>query len=153
MGTGRALSGFPTRQLFEVHGSKFKPHPVGYPGQTTVKRVARSFWIWYINAGLGTERRFSGRLRIPGNHPGWWCGKPGAGILDRSRSRSIHHRRKPTRDVRPFGSWDACKQWTAPGHHQTLSCRCAGSCRFCSHKSVNNQSEADKGEKDNIKLS
>ena len=24
VGTGRALSGFPTHQLFEVHGSKFK---------------------------------------------------------------------------------------------------------------------------------
>ncbi len=39
-----ALS-FPLCQLFEVHSSKFKPHPVGDLGQTTVKGIAQGMFF------------------------------------------------------------------------------------------------------------
>lgn len=35
----KAFSGFPPCQLFEVYGSKFEPHPVRDPGQTTVVSI------------------------------------------------------------------------------------------------------------------
>lgn len=57
---GRTLSGFPTCQLFEAHGSKFKPHPVGYLGQTAVKSVAHG--VFFFSVG---KNPFNGFL-VPG---------------------------------------------------------------------------------------
>ena len=33
------LAGCPACQLFEIHGSKFKPYPVGGLGQTAIERI------------------------------------------------------------------------------------------------------------------
>ena len=39
---------FPSSQLFEVHGSKFKPHPFGDLGQTSIKRIAHTMLFFGI---------------------------------------------------------------------------------------------------------
>ena len=40
---------FPSGQLFEIHGSKLKPHPFGELGKTSIKReLARVFWTIFF---------------------------------------------------------------------------------------------------------
>ena len=39
---------FPSGQLFEVHGNKFKPHPVGNLGQTTVISIPHGMLFFRI---------------------------------------------------------------------------------------------------------
>ncbi len=39
---------FPSGQLFEVHGSKLKPHPFGDLGQTSVKRITHTMLFFGI---------------------------------------------------------------------------------------------------------
>ena len=38
----------PSCQLFEVHGSKLKPHPIGNLGQASVKRIVHSTLFFRI---------------------------------------------------------------------------------------------------------
>ena len=45
--TGLGLC-FPSGQLFEVHGSKLKPHPFGDLGQTSIKRIAHTMLFFGI---------------------------------------------------------------------------------------------------------
>ena len=42
--------------------------------------------------------------------------------------RFVIHRFPPPTRARPLSSGDVCMPWIAPGHRQTLSYKCAGSC-------------------------
>ena len=42
---------FPSGQLFEIHGSKLKPHPFGDLGQTSIKRIAHPMFF----LGIGKD--------------------------------------------------------------------------------------------------
>ena len=39
---------FPSGQLFEIHGSKLKPHPFGELGKTSIMRIAHTVLIFGI---------------------------------------------------------------------------------------------------------
>ena len=39
---------FPSSQLFEIHGSKFKLHPVGHLGEASVLRIAHAVFLFCI---------------------------------------------------------------------------------------------------------
>ena len=93
MGRGKALSP-PKSQLFEIHGSEFKPHPFGDLGQTTVLGITHG--VFFLGVGKDPFNRFlsfcvkitilrgvSGVVGkflavfpdVPGhgNRPDWWC--------------------------------------------------------------------------------
>ena len=48
--------GFPLCQLFEVHGSKLKPHPVGNLGQTSIMRITHP--MLFFGVGKNTLNGF-----------------------------------------------------------------------------------------------
>ncbi len=56
--------GFPVCQLFEVHGSKFEPHPVGNLGQTSVVGITHTMLFF----GVGKNPLngfFALRVKLP----------------------------------------------------------------------------------------
>ena len=62
---------FPFSQLFEIHGSKLKPHPFGDLGQTSVKRIAHT--MLFLGVGKDALNRlfaFGIKLLVLGCVPG-----------------------------------------------------------------------------------
>lgn len=60
---------FPSGQLFEVHGSKFKPHPVGNVGLTSVMGITHAMPL------LGISKDPLMRI-APGILGCTWCRQP-----------------------------------------------------------------------------
>ena len=127
---------------FEVHGSKFKPHPVGNVGLTSVMGITHAMPLLGISKDplmriapgiLGCTWRHQPAPHSPSrcaagqSSRSFWSGY--IAILfyyihtKMSRSHNVHHRHTSTARAHPVSLWDACRRWTAPGHRQILFCR------------------------------